>query len=67
MTTDPTRGEQFAALTYLGKRYYAERRYQEGATHEAAIADARYSYGNQRLSIEAGRHTPARRFSRRAR
>ena len=42
---DPQRGRDFARLTYQGKAYYIDRRYSEGASHDEALADARYSYG----------------------
>lgn len=45
-TFDPSRGDDFAALTHQGQAYYADRR-SEGASHEDALADARYSYGTK--------------------
>ena len=42
-----TRAADFAALTYLGQLYYADR-IAEGASHDSALSDARYSYGTQK-------------------
>lgn len=44
---DTTKGDQFAALTFRGQLYYADR-IKEGASHEEALADARFSYGVKR-------------------
>lgn len=44
---NPNLGAQFASLTYQGQLYYADR-VKDGAGHDQAYKDARYSYGTKR-------------------
>lgn len=49
---DPSRGPEFARLTYAGQMLYADLR-KDGHDHDVALRESRYQHGTRRGKVPA--------------